>query len=383
MERAHIAVFVSQHPPSLIPTLPIVATLVRRGHRVSFVTSPRFRQRVETTGSDIVECENYPNTNVTDVLDWNEETLASSRKWLQADRPDLILYELFNFGGLVLAREWNIPSVQVSPLFALDRDHFTQQTENHEWHRILVEIAEEFEALMKKHGIDTDFFFHRDALNIFYYPRAFQRPGNAFDESCFYAGSCAGDQPRIGSWQNKLAGKKPIVLVSASTTYPQGLSHFRMCIEALAPLSVHTVVCLGDRSDISPADLEAPNVEVVQRVSLVHILESASLFICQGGNQSVSEATYYGVPLIFLTKGSLDLEWHANHYARLGIGLHLKGRETTVVHIRAAACETLEGTRIKQRVAEMQRIMWQEPNSDQTAQRIERHLAESRAATSA
>src|ERR1700689_579247 len=59
MRNLHIAFFSIAKPPHINPTLPIVAALVRRGHRVTYVTSEAFASRITALGAEVVACRSY------------------------------------------------------------------------------------------------------------------------------------------------------------------------------------------------------------------------------------------------------------------------------------------------------------------------------------
>ena len=57
MTNRHIAFFSVPYPPHVNPTLAIVSVLVRRGYRVTYVTSDTFAARVAALGAfEVVSC---------------------------------------------------------------------------------------------------------------------------------------------------------------------------------------------------------------------------------------------------------------------------------------------------------------------------------------
>src|ERR687892_455383 len=85
----------------------------------------------------------------------------------------------------------------------------------------------------------ADIVFHRETLNIYFFPKELQLKGTVSEADCFYAGRCAGEQPYYGDWQKTSSDDRPICLVSTSTTYIQGPKFFKMCVEALRNLGWH------------------------------------------------------------------------------------------------------------------------------------------------
>lgn len=387
MKKGHVSFVSFPHPPHIGPTLPIVEVLVRRGYRVSYMTSDRFASRIEPLGAEVVLC---PRFSIWDGGPTAQEhahpcarfavrTLPSLGSFYEANRPDLIIYDFAALAGRILAKRLGVPAIQISPVFALNPEHLLQQIAPE--HAALLEHilfqGQEVDRFLAEYGITERraFVFHREKLNIYFFPKELQLKGTLSEADCFYAGRCAGEQPYYGDWQKTSSDDRPICLVSTSTTYIRGPKFFKMCIEALRDLGWHVILSIGDTTDAASLLPLPPHFEIVQNTAHVKILPHTSLFICLGGLISQAEAMYHGVPLLVLSCGIPDLEWHAENTVEKGIGLHLKWAETSSDNLRDRALRIMRSKPILDRVAQVQRLTRLAPGGEETANRIEEMMS--------
>lgn len=385
--HAHIAFFSFPHQPHVGPTLPIVSVLVRRGYRVTYVTSERFSSRVAELGAEVLICPEFiagasPGETVGDDYPFHHpfcristRTLAKATAFFERNRPSLIGYDLLAFAGRILANRWSIPAIQTSPTFAHSRRSYNQQADRFEILRLVREPAKRVELYLSHHGVSGgEFLFHREGLNIYLFPKALQPNPSTFDASCFFAGRCAGEQPHYGRWKKTSDDGKPIALIATSTTYIQGPEFFRMCIDAFSGLQWHLILSIGDKGNPNDFGPLPPHVEMVQHTSHVKILPHVSLFICLAGIITSAEAMYHGVPLIATTHGIPENEWEAENLVDLGLAVHIRKADMSVEKLRQSVIQISEDAPLRNRVKQMQRIVQREPGAEEAANRIEEYL---------
>lgn len=128
MHRAHIAVVSIPFPGHVNPTIEVVRELAARGHRVTYANDPSYAAVVEAAGA---EFKPYRSTlrNGNDVsggdtidqltlfLDDAVAMLPQLREAYGNDRPDLFLYDIAGAPARLLAEQWGMPAVQLSPTF--------------------------------------------------------------------------------------------------------------------------------------------------------------------------------------------------------------------------------------------------------------------------
>jgi len=122
----HIAVLGAPYHGHVNHTLPVVADLVGRGHRVTYVTTDRFAPSVSAAGARVVTYESVwpadrsvpPEMSADEMAEGplkmlreNVAVTAAAERELAGDRPDVVVYDtLMNFSGRVLAEKWERPA---------------------------------------------------------------------------------------------------------------------------------------------------------------------------------------------------------------------------------------------------------------------------------
>lgn len=394
MRNIHLAFFGVPHAAHMNAVLPILAVLARRGYRVTVVTSDSFAQRLESLAAEAVCAkrsadapseregmfDDHPRIsvlNMNGVCRMNVRLLAEMAELYENDRPDVIMYDLVNFAGRLLAHRWGIPAIQISPHIAFDESNLHLQIPSSDFRGWISMQGEKANRFFEQQGLHSnEFLFHREALNIYTIPKLFQPAGPATeDDRCFYAGRCPAEQPYYGNWKKTHTDGRPIALVSTSTTYVRDAGYFKACIKALSGLQWHVILSVGDND---PALLQPlpSHFEIVQHNAHVKILPYAGLYILQGGNMSVAEAAYHGVPMIATTFGFAELEWCAdNSIVRLGLGVHLLGREISAELIRGAAVRIANDSIMSDRIRKTSQLVQREPGAEDVANRIDDYLS--------
>ena len=112
------------------PTLPVVAELVRRGHRVTYHTSPAFSKEIEATGATVFPYPGgdqplpdppMPVTMLDGLAGAAVGLLPAVLSDLRRERPDLIVHGAACPWGAVAARELRVPAASTFTTFAFNR----------------------------------------------------------------------------------------------------------------------------------------------------------------------------------------------------------------------------------------------------------------------
>lgn len=373
--NVRIAIVSASIASDVNPMLPVATTLLRRGHRVTFATSGPFVPRVARLGVEVIEYRYVVMT--ARGQDRNSycrlaiNALASVRAFYGAERPDLVIYDMHSLAGPVLAHHWRVPRIRVSPWFALDRRALDMQLTHPSVRALVFEQSARADEFLNEHGTPSnDYAFAREKLNIHTLPRDCDPGADLVDDSCLYAGRCAGEQVPFGDWR-PISYDKPIALVAASKTFVPELNYFRLCIEAFSGLPWHIVLSIDDDTDPSSFLPLPENFEIVQKTSHTRVLPYASLLVFMGGAGTSNEAAYHGVPLVMLTMGVAELEAWADNLTRLGLGIHLKGAVQDTSQLRQAILEVTGNSSILENVRSLQHRVRREAGAEEAANRIE------------
>lgn len=127
---------------------------------------------------------------------------------------------------------------------------------------------------------------------------------NRLPAHAVYCGPQLEETRQFPLWQSPWPDndKKPLVLISLSTTYQALEDLIRRLLLAVEELSVHVVVTLG--YSMSPDWFQAPaNVKLVPFIPHQQILPHTALAVTHGGHGTVLGALSYGVPLVCMPMG--------------------------------------------------------------------------------
>lgn len=372
----HVAVFTFPAYAHIAPAVPMLAELVRRGHRVTCFVTERFAGPVRGAGAEAVVYPSEfpwaegPSGSVLDtILAFFAESIAplpAALERLADDRPDLIAHDLAaSEGARLLARTWDVPVVQLcptiasSPGFSMSERQAAEATgpepEPIEADRpAIAEFVERRAKLLADHGIDDappEGAEH--GPNIVFLPRQFQIAPETFDDRFAFVGPCLDPAPIEGGWQPP--DDRPVVLVSLGSSYtPDQAEFLRSCADRLAGTPWHVVMTLGHR--ITAADLGPlpGNVEAHQWLRHPEVLRHAKAFVTHAGMGSVMEALAHGVPMV-LVPHHIDQRVIARQAADLELGRVLLREDDAPSRLVAALDEVASSPRVAAAVAAMRR----------------------------
>ncbi|GAA3025617.1 glycosyltransferase [Streptosporangium longisporum] len=323
----------------VIPSLAVVAELVRRGNQVTYLTSPTMAGPVTQAGATVLpydsiyqdvelrKLEDDPLGLLSLFLDESTEMLAAAGP---EHRPDVIVYDLSVLhAGRILARKWGVPATQLIPVFASNA-HFSFLSAIYaeedggavaEFPGWVDGMLARTRDLAEAHGVradPTELWWEVQDSTLVALPRAFQFAGDTFDERFAFVGPCLGERRFLGGWEPPGDGL-PIALLSFGTVLSSRPEVFRTCVRAFAELPWRAVITLGDGMD--PADLGAlpPNVEVHRWVSHLDVLRHASVAVTHAGMGTVMETLYRGRPSVLLPATAID-RLSARRVEELGLG---------------------------------------------------------------
>ncbi|MBV2154296.1 glycosyl transferase [Kitasatospora sp. SUK 42] len=342
------------------PSLAVIAELVARGHRVSYVNHESFREVIESTGAAFVP---YPSALPlhTSTEGWVEEPVALQELFLDdalamwpvllerfaegADRPDLVLGDIGAFAGRALGERLGVPVVQLSPTY-VGWDGFEQ------------DFPEVFEAVRKAPGgaehyrrfadwlagagavqRDVDAFKGRPERSIALIPRALQPNADRVDgRRVTFVGPCFGDRAHQGRWQRP-DGAEKVLLVSLGSAFTHQPAFYRACVQAFGDLpGWHTVLQIGAHTDEAELGELPDTVEVHRWVPQLSVLAQADAFVTHAGMGGSSEGLFHAVPMIAVPQAA-DQFANADALVGLGVARRLDTGQATAEALRAALLE--------------------------------------------
>jgi demethyllactenocin mycarosyltransferase len=361
----HIAFAVEQAYGHILPTLGIAMELIRRGHRVSYAVTHDFAPGIIRVGARALVFSPMVTRPALlgSIADGDrkgieelrraktENSLGQLERLFCEDKPDLIIHDACeDFAGRLLALRWGVPHIRFSPVPLESADEGELVSALAEDSVILVSVPRFFServpeilsARMKVIG-----FIH-EGRNKFFEP-----------------------------WKPTNDGRK-VILISVTTGILPQVDFCRIAINAFHNEPYRVVLSIGglDRvSKIRPADLGAlpENIELNQASSNFDILQCASLFITQGGQGSVLEALYCGVPILGIPSYFWD-EDACRKVAELGLGARLAYADASPNSLREHASTLLEDYDTLARVKVAQQLMREDRGAEVAANIIDAYL---------
>lgn len=377
------------------PTLPIVAELVRRGHSVTYHTSPAFSEAIAATGATVrlysAGDQRLPDPPVpVTLLEGLSRTavrvLPAVLTDLRGIRPDLIVHDSACLWGAVAANELNVPAASSFTTFAFNRH--VQSPTGGSWALLAGALTRPRSLngyLRSRWGLHRRFNTRglplfdlgniRQPLNLVYTSRAFQPDVENFDESYRFIGPSLGARPMDPSFKPDLL-QDPVLYASLGTVFNANPQLLRTFATALAPLGGTVVVSTGQTDPAVLGQLPA-NVLASRFVPQLEVLARAALFVTHGGMNSVNEATHAGVPMLVIPQGA-EQPMVARQVVESGAGLSIRAQDATEGSVRTLARRLLDDPRFRLATATLQAAQREEGGYLRAADELERYLKATR-----
>lgn len=405
--RRHILFLNNSGYGHVIPTLEVVAELLRRGHEVSYVTGGAMADRVAATGarvlgydSGLVHVDLSEIVTAADAARMPAIYLRESRDILDTvlaglgdRRPDLVAYDLTVYhAGRILARKWDVPAARCFPALA-SNEHYSfldrlieKMGRASPRHPALLSFVADLTRLLAEHG-QHDTRIERligdvERLNLVCYPRSFQPAGATFDDRFVFVGPCL-DHVALAEEQAGPADParwtppgdgRPVLLISLGTSVNRQPGFFRTCVDTFRDAPWHVVLAV--HRGVDPAELGPlpPHIEAHRWVPQLAVLEHADVFVSHAGLGSVMGAMYRGTPVV-LVPSSPEHKVNAQRVAELGLGRVLREDGFSPQRLRAAVAEVAADQLTRRRVLAMQHDIRQAGGGPAAADAIERQIS--------
>ncbi|WP_406437025.1 OleI family self-immunity macrolide glycosyltransferase [Streptomyces sp. NBC_00631] len=356
---AHIAVVNLPMQGHVNPTLGVVAELVRRGHRVTYAITEDFTPAVKAAGAEPVvypvQSDGSPAPErlaegFARAVHASLGSLPALTRAYEHDRPDLVLYDVYGFAGLLLGAQWGVPTVLCSPthmaydgLFPEFFDGAGGLAELPGYDALAAAFAERGLDPARIHEVE------RPEQAIAFLPRAFQRRADTVAAGrVAYVGPALGDRSFQGSWWPPRPGM-PVLLVSLGSQFTRRPEFYRACVKAFGDLPMHVVMAVGP--DVTPGLLGPlpAHFEVHAHVPQLAVLARASVFVTHAGMGGTMEAVQHGVPMVAIPQMA-EQRVNAGRIEDLGLGVHLPREQVTARALREAVLRVTEDPAMRARV---------------------------------
>ncbi|MGI5290081.1 macrolide family glycosyltransferase [Nonomuraea polychroma] len=373
------------------PTLPVVAELVRRGHSVTYHTSPAFSKEIEATGATVCLYPGgdqpfpdppMPLTLLDGLAHAAVALLPAVLSDLRRVRPDLIVHGAACPWGAVAAGELGVPAAAAFTTFAFNR--YVPSPTRASWELLAAAATRPRNAqsylrsrweLYRRYntrGLPLfDLANARQPLNLVFTSRAFQPGVDAFDQSYQFVGPSLGARPPDPSFPADRL-QPPVLYASVGTVFDVGPQLLREFATALAPLGGTVIISTGQTDPAALRPLPA-NVLARRFVPQPEVLARAALFVTHGGMNSVNEAMHAGVPMLVVPQGA-DQPLVARRVVELGAGLSIRTQDAAAGAVNALARRLLNEPRFQAAAATLQVAQREAGGYLRAADELERYL---------
>ncbi|MGH7743770.1 MAG: macrolide family glycosyltransferase [Candidatus Dormibacteria bacterium] len=379
-------------PGHVYPTLPLVEELVRRGHRVSYVTGERLVPTVASVGATALPLPHRPWPDLlteftAEVLSGIlKRSIASARldfpmltTHFEHDRPDAVCYDSLSFIGRLLAHKLPVLDVALFTTLAsngkfLLKDQFEPESFDSQ-HPKLIESVQQLHTFATEHGpADSGrAWWEIASLNLVFLPKQFQIAAETFDERFHFLGPSLGLREHVENWQPP-KGAALILFISLGTVFNQRPDFFRLCVQAFAEGSWQVVMAIGEEVNRKELGQIPVNFEVRSYFPQPTVLRHAHVFLSHAGPSSIMESLYYGVPLVMVPQ-TPEQQVNACRTEELGLGRRLLTAQVTAEILREAVAQVNADPQIRTNAARMRTTIHNCGGAALGADVIEAHLA--------
>lgn len=374
------------------PTLPLVAELVRRGHRVDYATGREHADAVSDAGASWVALPPLepfnppPQVGPEVVALWLRHffaALAATYPVLHehclADRPDGVCYDATNWPARVVAEQLGIPAVRTVPNLAAN-DTYSQVDDQLTAglgadHPEMTALTDDIAAFATRYGVELDFAATMDvteALNLVFLPREFQPAGESFDARFRFLGPMLGDREQREPWSPTRLDL-PLLFVSLGSIFTDHPEFYRTCLEAFGDGTWQVAMTIGETDPASLGPLP-PTIEVRSWFPQPAVLRHAAAFVTHAGMGSTMEALYYGVPLVTFPQMPEQVV-NVDRVQDLGLGQRLDPDTLTADTLRTAVGQVTSSSEVRANLDRMRTAARSGGGAPRGAAAIEEHLS--------
>ncbi|OZM73328.1 MGT family glycosyl transferase [Amycolatopsis antarctica] len=365
------------------PMLPIATAARDAGHEIAF--TGRATSLVPLTRAGFTTFESGPTwkdpatrmelqevdveRELRDVRDGFADRIARARaadvvELCERWRPDLLVCEEVDFGGVIAAERMGLPyaGVLVIASGSLIRPDM---------------LAEPLNAIRAEHGLpaDPDLEMLRKHLVLSPFPPSHRDPDFPLPPTAHPFRPPMDLAAQTPKWLDESTGT-PLVYVTLGTVLNMESGDlFSRILDGLAELPVNLVATVGRQ--INPAELgpQPPNVRVEQFVPQHALLPHCAAVLTHGGSGSTVGALTHGVPMVMVPMGA-DQPMNADLCVRLGTGRVLDPIALTPVSVREAMADVLANPGYRAAAGRLRTEIAGLPPASHTVELLERLVAQ-------
>lgn len=355
------------------PTLSLARRLITLGYRVSYINAEEFREKIQETGAKFIPYINYPD-NPSEHEKKTKSFRAAFDTAINIDEKyDLVIYEMFFYPGIEVAKRLGCPCVR----------QFSQPA----WNEKIVKSANflwrascniiDMQVMGKKNveymglqhrSLKEAVLYDKPDLNIVYVPKIFQPYKDSFPKNYLFT---IPSYKTLPSKHNIPYDKMqyPIVYISLGSI----ISNKGFCKECIKAFGGKKVSVILNTGKVNPKVLgKIPeNIYAYSFVPQIEVLQHAKVFLTHCGMNSVNEAMTYGVPMVAMPFINDQID-NAKRILELGIGKKVRSFPSRGKELYNTVISVLEDEKIRKRSSEIRELLKDEMSMDYVIIEIEK-----------
>lgn len=359
----------------VVPTIGLVRELIKQGCEVTYLMPFDWKEKISESGATF---HGYDNHRQLSEQIKNAYSVAERI----IDKFDLVVYEQFFFLGKHLAEKYGKPVARIftAPVTndKLMKEFIVAKGPlsifRYKWiaRAFTKDIAQNIP--MKTDNWLDEIIYNPPQLNLVYTLREYQPYEEEFSaEQYKFLGPSIYDRKEEDF--DYVKGAKPLVYISLGTIIKGATSFFQNCMEAFRNEDVELIISVGQQFNIKRLKNIPPNVHVYKSVPQLKVLEMADVFVTHGGMNSVSEALFYGVPMVVIPFVS-DQPVNARGVEKLGVGKAFAYSRVGKNSVKEIVMSVLQNEDIKKNIEKVQEFINKAPGNVGGAELLIRYYEE-------
>jgi MGT family glycosyltransferase len=325
------------------PTLGVVRELIARGNEVYYYSYEMMRERIQGTGATFISCDVYDqqiNLSKEDTARIGKDLAFSTElivnmtlalddiivEDMQKLKPDVIVADSMAFWGKLIAKKLDIPFVSSTTTFAFNKYSAKVMKQGGAGLFSVIKSMPKINKSIKR--LQNKGYAVKSVLDIVsndnytrtivYTSTMFQPFAETFSDNYDFVGPIVCEQKETIE-----KAETPTVYISLGSVDNNHPEFYKNCLKAMDGQPYRVIISTGNETDITKLGEIPSNCVVKNTVDQIAVLKSTDVFITHCGMNSVSEALYYGIPLVLFPQ-SPEQQGVANRVCELNAGIFLK-----------------------------------------------------------
>ena len=372
------------------PTLELFKKMTQRGNRVDYFCSEPFSEAITrmdakwigySDGLDRFLKEYRPTDRhpffmlMEYMLLYDEAVLPEILNILKKDRYDLIICDSYFGGACFIKQMTSIPVVSSHSSFAMSHTPVPPRMLVPGFHPQLDHCYEVLKRICEGYQIEEpsleQVFTSKTDLNVVYTTRSFNGDEGVSEPEYLFAGPSIGRLQESCDPDFSVIGERKMIYISLGSINTDFADFYQMCIAAFRDTEHYVFMSVGTKCDVSTFGEIPTNFHVKGFLPQLEILRRADVFITHAGFNSVSEALYFGVPMLALPQVN-DQHMVAKRIVAMQLGTAESIGELSPETLRSKTEALLFDAEIKSNCMRMSREMRDSADLDRTAEALEK-----------